>query len=130
MTVQIKDLGNDDFVVSVGGVEILAGASDQAIRPGDLLLAAIGACTAGTIRDFAVRNNVSGFDRVDVKVDSEVGTKPTRITDIDLVIELIGNLDTEHVDYLTRVGKHCKIHNTLHREPEITVEARVGETAS
>lgn len=129
MTVKITDLGNDDFTVSFGGVEILAGSSPTAIRPGDLLLAALATCTAGTIRDFATANNVEGFAGVDVTITSEVGTKPTRITDIALTVDLIGNMPQDVRDYLLRVGKHCKIHNTLHREPNVTVETTQGVNA-
>src|SRR5690625_3124784 len=104
MTVQIRDLGNGDFAVTSGGVSLLAGSSANAIRPGDLLLAALATCTAGTIRDFAVNNNVDGFDRVDVTAESVVATKPLRMTEIDLAIDFLGELGQDKVDYLTRVG--------------------------
>lgn len=120
-TVKISDVGTDKFVASSGDARLVIDSSDRGFRPTELIMAALGSCTAGTIQAFALQNNVPGFEGVDVEVTCTTATRPTRIEEFTVDIFFYGDIDPEHADQLSRMGKHCKIHNTLHRDPNITV---------
>lgn len=97
------------------------GGSGGAFRPVELLLAAIGACTAGTIRTFAVNESIVGFGGVNVLVEAEEASKPERIGTVSVTLQFASEIATSDVARLSRVGAHCKIHNTLKRPPETTI---------
>jgi uncharacterized OsmC-like protein len=126
-TVKIRDAGADKFVVSSDDAQLVVDSSDYGFRPTELIMAALGACTAGTIQAFALANKVPGFEGVDVNVSCETAVRPSRIERFHVEIIFRGTVSHEHADQLARVGKHCKIHNTLHRDPNVTVTTVLDE---
>ncbi|MBR8640547.1 OsmC family protein [Streptomyces tuirus] len=125
MAVHVRDEGDGSFHVQAGTLSFLMDAADRSAdgpRSADLLLAALATCTAGTMRAFAAVAGIQGLRGVDVVADAVSATKPQRLQEISLRIAIRGDLTVEQIAQLTRAGTHCKIHNTLHREPEITVD--------
>ena len=100
------------------------GGDDLGPTPYDLLVASLGACTAMTMRMYAMRK---GWDLKEVKVhlqhnheykeDAEnPGSPKSRIDVIDRVIEMSGNLDEEQQTRLMDIADRCPVHRTLHSE--------------
>ena len=137
MKVEIRDCGAGRFEVrardAILAVDLLPeeGGGIDGFRSAELLLGALGACTAGTIRAFAVKQGIEGFEGIDIVVDGETAKQPERVATLRLVIDIKGSISDADRDRLLRVGSHCKVHNTLHNEPNIEMreysEVAVGK---
>jgi uncharacterized OsmC-like protein len=97
------------------------GGTDTGPSPYEFLLAALGACTAMTLRLYADRQKWP-LERADVRlrhrkvhakdcVDCE--TKPTRMDVVDRVLILHGALSEEQRTKLVEIANRCPVHQTL-----------------
>jgi putative redox protein len=112
---------------------VAVGGGDTGPAPYDLLAAALGACTAMTIRLYAerkqwplarVRVDLS-HDKVHASDCATCETKEGRIDRIERVVTLEGELDGEQRAKLLEIADKCPVHRTLHSEVAITT--RLGE---
>ncbi len=96
------------------------GGTDLGGTPYDLLVSALGACTAMTIRMYA---NHKGIDLHEVKVhlnrekrhaaDAESLDEKSKVEIIDLELELSGNLTDAQRARIAEIAGRCPVHKTL-----------------
>lgn len=131
--------GNGGFLqnVSIGPHRFLAdepvevGGRDAAPNPYELLLAALGACTAMTVRMYATRKQWP-LEAVRVRLMHEkihaedcldCETKQGLVDRIEGEISLGGNLTDEQRQRLLEIANNCPVHRTL--TSEIAIETRL-----
>ncbi|MGD9880943.1 MAG: OsmC family protein [Reyranella sp.] len=109
-----------------------AGGNDSGPGPYAYLLAALGTCTAMTVRLYArqkkwpltdVRVRLS-HDRIHATDCAECETREGRIDRIEKVIELVGQLDDGQRQRLLQIAERCPVHRTL--VSEIRIESRLA----
>ena len=141
--VTVGETGQGKFqqLVQAGAHRLLAdepasfGGLDSGPSPYDFLLAALGACTAMTLRLYAERKALA-LGRVQVHLthgrihaeDCEnCETKEGMLDRIDRAITLDGDLDDAQRQRLLEIADKCPVHRTLTSEVEIrTMERRSG----
>ncbi|MFD5721731.1 OsmC family protein [Streptomyces sp. NPDC127036] len=99
-------------------------STDTGPTPGELLLAALGACTSMTVRAFADRHNWP-LDRVDVAVRFDAQGQIVKD------VRLTGSLEAAHFQQLFTVAGRCPVHRLLSKESSIiTVPTVVAKPAA
>jgi uncharacterized OsmC-like protein len=130
--VTVTETGRGRFqqTIEAGAHRILAdepvalGGLDSGMSPYELLLAALGACTAMTIRLYAERKGLP-LARVSVELRhtrihaqdcAECETKQGMLDQIERRIRLDGALDVATRQRLIEIAEKCPVHRTLTSE--------------
>lgn len=104
-----------------------SGGGDEGPEPHELLLSALGTCTAMTLRVYARRKEWP-LERVTVHVR---GSKENDAFVIERTIEMEGALSDEQRERLREIAEKCPVHKTLTGEIRIhtTLGAPGGQRA-
>jgi len=111
---------------------VSAGGNDRGPNPYELLLMALGACTAMTLRLYAARKQWP-LARIAVRLRhskihaadcAECETREGRIDRIERVVDLEGALDAAQRQRLLEIADMCPVHRTL--TSEISIVSRLG----
>jgi putative redox protein len=96
------------------------GGRDTGADPFELLLAALGACTAMTVRMYAARKGLR-LGRISVQLRHVQRAAGSDIKDrFERVISLDGELSTDERQHLLAIAERCPISQTLKRSSDIT----------
>ncbi len=142
-TVLVRETGHGPFQQEIvsGRHHLIAdeprdvGGLGSGPGPYDLLLAALGACTAMTLRLYADRKNIPlkrtsvrlRHGKIYAKDCAECETKVGMLDRIEYVIMLEGDLDAAQRARLLEIADKCPVHRTLQSEIDIrTSEELVG----
>lgn len=109
------------------------GGTDGGPTPYDYLMAALGSCTAMTLRMYADRKGWPlesvrvrlAHDRIHAKDCEACETEEGRVDRIEREIELAGPLDAAQRRRLLEVADMCPVHRTL--GAEVQVESRLAD---
>ena len=110
---------------------VSAGGQDSGPGPYDLLLAALGACSAMTVRLYAQRKawpleSVEvrlSHERIHAEDCAECETREGMLDRINKDLVLNGALDTEQRQRLAEIAERCPVQRTLTRE--VVIEQRL-----
>lgn len=102
--------------------EIEKGGDDTGPEPHELLLAALGSCTAMTLKLYAARK---GWALRDVRVALD-GARGEGGYVINRVVTIDGEVDAEQRQRLLEIAEKCPVHRTL--AGAITINTSAGTT--
>jgi putative redox protein len=139
--VLVSERGTGAFTVSVSAGRhhflmdepTAAGGDDLGPSPYDMLAAALGACTAMTLRMFARRKGwpldsvrvALVHDKVHAIDCEQCETNTGQIDSIARVIEINGDLNAAQRERLIEIADRCPVHRTLHTEVSVMTRAGV-----
>ena len=108
-----------DHVVTVDQ-PVDAGGDDAGPTPTELFVAGLGSCVAFYARRYLRRHRLdeSGLS---VDVSDRTASKPARVSEVDVRINLPADFPPERREALLAVAGHCTVHNSITAAPEITV---------
>lgn len=135
----VATIGAESLVtdIVVGGHALRAdkpvvdGGTNTGPDPYGLLLSALGACTAITLRMYADRKGIPlqgvsvrlHHGRIYAEDCTDCESKQGKVDVIDRVIELRGPLDDAQRARLMEIADHCPVHRTLQNEIKIRTHA-------
>jgi putative redox protein len=138
--VEVAETGTGAFTTQVrsGSHRWLAdepasvGGDDAGPGPYDLLGAALGACTAMTLRMYARQKGLPlaqvrvrlRHSKIHAEDCAHCETKTGRIDRIEREIELRGEIDSAQRARLMEIADRCPVHRTLHAEVDVVTQLR------
>jgi putative redox protein len=108
-----------------------AGGTDEGPSPYELLLAALGACTALTLKMYVERKKLPitdvevslTFDRIHIddceSCVKEEGLNDQEVQHISRLIYVTGDVTEEQKERLLYIAGRCPVHVTLHSNPHV-----------
>ena len=137
VVVSERDTGRFAQVVSAGRHQFVmdeplsVGGDDDGPTPYDMLNAALGACTAMTVRMYARRKEwpltsvrvALVHDKVHAADCEDCDSREGKVDRIVRVVELQGELNDAQRARLIEIADRCPVHRTLHSEVNIVTRA-------
>ena len=123
---RVEHRGGDQFDIFVRGHVIRVdqpvkdGGDDTAPTPTELFIASLASCVAFYARRYLARHNLP-TEGLAVEATFEMGTRPARVSGIDVRLILPDGVPAERRDPLLAVATHCTVHNTLATTPEVSI---------
>lgn len=127
---KFAELVNANGHVLLADEPVAAGGTNGGPSPYDLLLAALGSCTAMTVRLYADLKKIP-LSRVAVKLSikeihaedcRDCETREGKVARIRREIELQGELSAEQKEKMLEIANKCPVHRTLTGEIKIDTE--------
>jgi uncharacterized OsmC-like protein len=110
---------------------VKAGGTDEGMSPYELLLSALGACTAMTLKMYIERKQLPitevevllSFDRIHVddceSCSDDQKAEKKEIQHISRLIYVTGEVSAEQRERLLYIANRCPVHVTLHSDPHV-----------
>ena len=123
---RVEHRGGDQFDINVRGHVISVdqpvkdGGDDTAPTPTELFIASLASCVAFYARRYLARHDLP-TEGLAVEATFDQGTRPARVSGIDVRLILPDGVPAERRDPLLAVATHCTVHNTLTTTPEISI---------
>jgi uncharacterized OsmC-like protein len=132
--VHVDHLLGDRFRIDVRGHQLTVdqpvevGGEDTAPTPTELFIAGLASCVAFYARRYLARHDLP-TEGLAVDAAYELGSRPGRVTAVDLELHLPAGVPESRREPLLAVASHCTVHNTLTSAPEIVVRLADPEAA-
>lgn len=113
MTVIVERIEGKTLRVTAGEATAIVDGGSDGFRSVDLLLGALGACSAGTMLTAAAEASIP-VTSVRVELRPVVTMAPERVSRIKVKMTVGGNLSAADLAELRAAAETCKVHNSLH----------------
>lgn len=130
-TMTVRYLDGDRFAIGVRDhmltvdQPVANGGDDTAVTPTELFVASLASCIGHYARRYLARHHLPARG-LTVTADYTVGSRPERVTDIRVGIQVPDGIPAERREALLAVASHCTVHNSLAEPPAVTVEFEPG----
>ena len=114
--------GNHEFMADE---PVAMGGTDSGPNPEELILSALGSCTAITLRMYADRKNLP-VEKIEVKLRYGIGNPEQTNKPINTEILLHGNLTAEQVTRIGEIAEKCPVHKSLLPAYAITTKVELA----
>jgi uncharacterized OsmC-like protein len=125
MTVQVRHTDGERFEVAVRGHTVVVDqpdAGDEGPTPVELFVAGLAACVASLARLYLLRHGLP-VGGLAVTAEHDVQERPSRVSDVRLVVRVPDGVPEERRRALLAVASHCTVHNSLAAPPSVTLIA-------
>lgn len=125
-TLRVVYVSGDRFEVSIRehvvtvDQQVPAGGQDIGPTPTELFVAGLASCVAFYARRYLRRHKLDATG-LTVATSYRMGTKPARVTQVDMQIQVPADLPPARLDGLLAVASHCTVHNSITTAPQITI---------
>ncbi len=125
-TMRVSYRTNDSFEIAVRDHSLLVdqpvdlGGDDLAPTPTELFVASLASCVAFYARRYLKRHRLPTAGLA-VSVSYAMGSKPARVAEVDLRIDLPEGIPENRRDALLGFASHCTVHNSITHAPDITI---------
>jgi len=113
MTVIVERMEGKTLRVTAGDATAIVDGGSDGFRSVDLLLGALGACSAGTMLTAAAEASIP-VTSVRVELRPVVSMTPERVSRIKVKMTVGGSLSEADLAALRAAAGTCKVHNSLH----------------
>lgn len=127
MNVTVERVQGKTLRVTAGDATVTVDGGTEGFRSVDLLLGALGACSAGTMLTAAAEASIP-VTTVRVELKPVVTMAPAeRVSRIKVKMTLGGNLSKDDLTALRAAAETCKVHNSLHHGIETQLDLLAEE---
>jgi uncharacterized OsmC-like protein len=134
-TLTVSHEGGDRFAIAVRQHTLVVdqpkadGGEDTAPTPVELFVASLASCVAFYANRFLLRRSLPG-EGLSVTAAYEMASRPTRVGEIDLQVQLPEGFPDDLKEPLLAVVSHCTVHNSLQHPPPVGIELSSSLRAS
>ena len=125
-TITVRHVDRDRFVITARDHTISIdqpvsdGGEDTAPTPTELFVASLAGCVGFYARRYLARHDLPE-DGLSVTAWYDMGSRPARISDIRIAIDLPEGVPADRREALLAIASHCTVHNTLVDPPAVTI---------
>lgn len=104
------------------------GGHDKGFRPMQMLLAAMGGCSAVDVVTILRKQRIELQDiKITITGEREMGMVPSLYTEVHAHFKLFGNIDVDKAERAVSlsVGKYCSVAKTLEKSAKVTYSVEV-----
>lgn len=133
--VHVTHVGGDRFEIGVRRHRFEVdqptgdGGEDRAPTPTELFVSSLAACVAFYARRYLARHDLP-TEGLTVEASFFMASRPARVGEIVLHIEVPAGLPAERRDALVAVASHCTVHNSLMAPPKVTIDVASAESSA
>lgn len=128
----VRYVEGDRFALGIGDHEVIVdqpvpdGGTDEGPTPTELFVGGLVSCVAFYTGRFLARHGIER-DGLVVNCQFEMAKdRPSRVSNIDIRLDLPSGFPGEHHDRLMAVVEHCTVHNSMVQMPEVHITAETA----
>ena len=131
MDILVKHDKDMRFVAQCGNYTVVTGSAEgedeqtNGMWPGQLFVAALGACIAGYVAHFCQRHDIS-YEGMSVELDYESSDSPSRVLEVCARLRLPAPVPDNYQQALLRVAEQCYITQSIEHRMQVNVSLAGG----